>query len=167
MTLKEFKEKYPMVQESDLFSVALCITDMIQEANEEMHYSEEDPEEEESWRELYESEIMEEDYDDDTNYININDSIISESRFYIIASTSFFMSETFFFPSTDGIGHTYSELGCSMALRWGDYEFDNEDEIFNRLIEHFADYLIEKTDTINIDSDLGHIVKRVYKLSKK
>jgi hypothetical protein len=54
-----------------------------------------------------------------------------------------------------------------MALRWGDYEFDNEDEIFNRLIEHFADYLIEKTDTINIDSDLGHIVKRVYKLSKK
>ncbi len=164
MTLKEFKEKYPMVQESDLFSVAICITDMIQEANEEIYHSEEDPEEEESWKELYESEIMEEDYDDD--YTSFNDSILNQSRFYIIASTSFYMSETYYFPSTDGVNHTSEELGCSMALRWGDWEFSNEDEIFNRLTNHFPGYVIEKKDTFNLDTDMGLVVKRVYDLSK-
>ena len=164
MTLQEFKEKYPMVQESDLFSVAFYHIGIIEEANEEMHYSEEDPEEEKSWRELYESETLED--DDDTAYTSFNDSILSQSRFHIIASTSFGVCETYYFPSTDGINHTLEELGCSMALRWGDWEFDNEDQIFNRLTNHFPGYLIEKKDTINIDSDMGHIVKRVYSLSK-
>lgn len=160
MTLKEFKEKYPMVQESDLISVAFYHIGIIEEANEEIYHSEEDPEEEESWRELYESEITEEEYADD--YTSSNDSILNQSRFYIIASTSFYMSETCYFPSTDGVNHTLEELGCSMALRWGDNEFDNDYEIFNRLIEHFPGYLIEKKDTFNLDTDMGLVVKRVY-----
>jgi hypothetical protein len=164
MTLQEFKEKYPMVQESDLFSVVLQMNHMVEEVYEQMYHSEEDRLEEESWMELYESETLED--DDDDAYTNFNDSILSQSRFYIIASTSFGVCETYYFPSTDGINHTLEELGCSMALRWGHWEFDNEDEILNRLTNHFPGYLIEKKDTINIDSDMGHIVKRVYSLSK-
>jgi hypothetical protein len=76
------------------------------------------------------------------------------------------MSETYYFPSTDGINHTSEELGCSMALRWDHIEFDNEDEISSRLSEHFPGYLIEKKDTFNIDTDMGLVVKRVYSLSK-
>jgi hypothetical protein len=164
MTTKEFLEKYPMVQESDLFSVVLQMNHMVEEVYEQMYHSEEDRLEEESWMELYESETLED--DDDDAYTNFNDSILSQSRFYIIASTSFGVCETYYFPSTDGINHTLEELGCSMALRWGHWEFDNEDEILNRLTNHFPGYLIEKKDTINIDSDMGHIVKRVYSLSK-
>jgi len=164
MTLQEFKEKYPMVQETDLYSVAFYINGMLEEVYQEMYSSEEDTEEEKSWRELYESETLED--DDDTAYTSFNDSILSQSRFHIIASTSFGVCETYYFPSTDGINHTLEELGCSMALRWGHWEFDNEDEILNRLTNHFPGYLIEKKDTINIDSDMGHIVKRVYSLSK-
>jgi hypothetical protein len=162
MTLKEFKEKYPMVQESDLISVAFYHIGIIQEANEEIYHSEEDQEEEESWRELYESETLE----DDDAYMSFNDSILSQSRFHIIASTSFDVYETYYFPSTDGVNHTREELGCSMALRWGDWEFSNEDEIFNRLTNHFPGYLIEKKDTFNLDTDMGLVVKRVYSLSK-
>jgi hypothetical protein len=164
MTLQEFKEKYPMVQETDLYSVAFYINGMLEEVYQEMYSSEEDTEEEKSWRELYESETLED--DDDTAYTSFNDSILSQSRFHIIASKSFGVCETYYFPSTDGINHTLEELGCSMALRWGHWEFDNEDEILNRLTNHFPGYLIEKKDTINIDSDMGHIVKRVYSLSK-
>lgn len=163
MTTQEFKEKYPMVQETDLYSVAFHINGMLEEVYQEMYSSEEDTEEEKSWMELYESETLE---DDDDAYTSFNDSILSQSRFYIIASTSFGVCETYYFPSTDGINHTLEELGCSMALRWGHWEFDNEDEIFNRLTNHFPGYFIEKKDTINIDSDMGHIVKRVYSLSK-
>jgi hypothetical protein len=76
------------------------------------------------------------------------------------------MSETYYFPSTDGINHTSEELGFSMALRWGHWEFDNEDEILNRLTNHFPGYLIEKKDTFNLDTNMGLIVKRVYSLSK-
>jgi hypothetical protein len=161
MRLQEFKDKYPMVEETDLYSVAFHINGMLEEVHQEMYSSEEDPEEEESWRELYESETLEED-----DYTSFNDSILNESRFYIIASTSFYMSETYYFPSTDGVNHTSEELGCSMALRWGDWEFSNEDEILNRLTNHFPGYLIEKKDTFNLDTDIGHIVKRVYSLSK-
>jgi hypothetical protein len=164
MTTKEFLEKYPMVQETDLYSVAFHINGMLEEVYQEMYSSEEDQEEEESWRELYESEIMEEDYDE--YHTSFNDSILSQSRFHIIASTSFDVYETYYFPSTDGVNHTREELGCSMALRWGDWEFSNEDEIFNRLTNHFPGYLIEKKDTFNLDTDMGLVVKRVYSLSK-
>jgi hypothetical protein len=168
MTTKEFLEKYPMVQESDLFSVVFEMNRMVEEVYEQMYHSEqdqleEDQLEEESWMELYESETLE---DDDDAYTSFNDSILSQSRFHIIASTSFGFCETYYFPSTDGINHTREELGCSMALRCGHWEFDNEDEILNRLTNHFPGYLIEKKDTINIDSDMGHTVKRVYSLSK-
>ena len=181
MTLQEFKEKYPMVQESDLFSLVLQMNHMVEEVYEQMYHSEEDRLEEESYMEMYRLDAMEDEdeeeiarmyeegqlmYGSDNDHTSSNDSILSESRFYIIASTSFGVCETYYFPSTDGINHTLEELGCSMALRWGHWEFDNEDEILNRLTNHFPGYLIEKKDTINIDSDMGHIVKRVYSLSK-
>jgi hypothetical protein len=153
MTTKEFLEKYPMVLETDVNQLTSHVRlEMISyyEDLEDPNYHPEDD--------------QEEDHDDD--YTIFNDSILSQGRFHIIASTSFYMSETFFFPSIDGVNHTLEELGCSMAERWGDSEFDNEDEIFSRLSDHFPGYLIEKKDTFNIHSDMGHIVKRVYSLSK-
>jgi hypothetical protein len=153
MTTKEFLEKYPMVLESDVNQLTSHVRlEMISyyEDLEDPNYHPEDD--------------QEEDYDDD--YASFNDSILNQSRFYIIASTSFYMSETYYFPSTDGVNHTSEELGCSMALRWGDNEFDNGDEISGRLSEHFPGYLIEKKDTFNLDTDMGLVVKRVYSLSK-
>jgi len=153
MTTKEFLEKYPMVLESDVnqltLNVRLEMISYYEDLEDPSYHSEDD---------------QEEDHDDD--YTSFNDSILNESRFHIIASTSFYMSETFFFPSVDGVNHTLEELGCSMAERWGDNEFDNEDEISGRLSEHFPGYLIEKKDTFNLDTDMGLVVKRVYSLSK-
>jgi hypothetical protein len=161
MTLQEFKEKYPMVQESDLFSVAFYITDMVEEANEEMYLPVEDEDEQDAYMEEYDSDDSETVENPDTT-----DEILNSDEFYIIASTSFTVCETFYFPSKDGSTHSYYELGCSMALRWGDWEFANETEIYLRLCNHFPQHFIEKQDTITIDDDGLNLTKRTYKLSK-
>ena len=120
MTLQEFKDKYPMVEETDLYSVAFYINGMLEEVHQEMYSSEEDQLEEESWRELYESETLE-------------DNIPYQYPEYVIASTSDDMEETYVFPSNEaGVITDFNEL-ASIAKRFGDEHWSDHDLVMQQL----------------------------------
>jgi hypothetical protein len=137
MTTKEFLEKYPMVQESDLFSIVLQMNHMVEEVYEQMYHSEQeqleqDQLEEESWRELYESEIME-------------DNIPYQYPEYVVASTSFEMKETYVFPSNeDGVITDFNEI-AAIAERYGDENWSNPSVVMQKL----PDYELVKPIAIN------------------
>ena len=126
MTTKEFLEKYPMVQESDLFSVVFEMNNMIQEVYEQMYHSEQeqleqDQLEEESWRELYESEILEDEIE------------TMPDTTYVVASTSYDMRETYVFPSNeDGAITAFSEI-AAIAERFGDEHWNDHGLVMQQL----------------------------------
>jgi hypothetical protein len=137
MTTKEFLEKYPMVQESDLFSIVLQMNHMVEEVYEQMYHSEQDQLdqdqlEEESWRELYESETLE-------------DNIPYQYPEYVIASTSDDMEETYVFPSDEaGVITDFNEL-ASIAKRFGDEHWSDHDLVMQQL----PDYQFVKQTALN------------------
>jgi hypothetical protein len=90
---------------------------------------------------------------------------------YVVASTSYGQNETFFFMGDKDGAHGVSELGCSMAERWGNPFWNMSDKIDEAINDYFNgthDIKLIGTQHIAPDKYCSWVVnKRIYEVTKR
>jgi hypothetical protein len=88
---------------------------------------------------------------------------------YVVASTSYGQNETFFFMGDKDGSHGCSELGCSMAERWGHENWADERVIDDQIKEYSSIHTAKLIGEQVILPDHLHnwtVLKRIYEVTK-
>ena len=89
---------------------------------------------------------------------------------YVVASTSYGQNETFYFMGDKNGSHGFSELGCSMAERWGHENWDDQTVIDDQIKGYSTIHHAKLIGTQTILPDHFHswvVLKRIYEVTKK
>jgi len=89
---------------------------------------------------------------------------------YVVASTSYGQNETFFFMGDKDGAHGFSELGCSLAERWGNVFWNMSDRIDEAINNYFDSHDVKLIGTQHIAPDeyCSWVVnKRIYEVTKR
>ena len=176
MNLEQFLQKYPNVDVNDFMQAAFNIVNAIEKVSEEITQRDDQDALEDLRRKMDDN--SDEEYqqafdainwpsDDDNEYDSFDYSADVQ---YVVASTSYGQNETFFFMGDKNGSHGFSELGCSMAERWGNTFWNMSDAIDEAITNYLDSHDVKLIGTQHIAPDeyCSWVVnKRIYEVTKR